>query len=275
MTKNKNRILHSTYRHRKRFFIVILFFSCLSIFGNTVQDSTEYTNSADKEDIIIEKTKSFSYTKYIIPTALITYGIVTQFSEPLQNFDHSIHEKIKNKVSKKYAFDDYLQYASPVAMYALNLSGVKSKHNLRDQTIILASTTLLTTITVQATKLTTKIPRPDGGTNAFPSGHTATAFAGAHILYKEYKDISPWIGIGGYLSATTVGAFRMINKRHWFSDVITGAGTGILCVEVSYLMLPVYHRLFGIDSNRKRNETVMVIPLIGRDFYGGGLAWRF
>ncbi|MDR1553921.1 MAG: hypothetical protein LBS69_10760 [Prevotellaceae bacterium] len=43
------------------------------------------------------------------------------------------------------------------------------------------------------TKRITLIKRPDSSDlYSFPSGHTATAFAGAHILYKKYKDVSPW-----------------------------------------------------------------------------------
>ena len=244
-------------------FIFAFLFFCLSVYGNTPQESVSRKNS-------------FSAAKYIIPTTLITYGVVTRFGESLQNFDHNIHEEIKKQGFEKIHFDDYLQYAPPVAMYVLNLRGVKSEHNLRDQTIILANAVLLTGIVVHSVKNTTKVSRPNlGAKNSFPSGHTATAFVGAHILYKEYKNISPLIGVGGYLSATTVGIFRMINQRHWFSDVITGAGVGILCSEISYLMLPFYHRLFGVNDDKKGINSLLITPLIGTDFYAVGLILRF
>jgi membrane-associated phospholipid phosphatase len=260
----------------KKIFIFALSLSCLPVFGNTLQEKNiEHTDSLAKKDIAIEK-NSFSAAKFIIPTTFIIYGVVTRLSEFLQNFDHNIHGEIKNSVSRKYTFDNYLQYASPVAMYALNLSGVKSEHNLRDQTIIFVNAALLTEISVQTVKHTTKVARPNSTSKtAFPSGHTATAFVGAHILYKEYKDVSTWIGFGGYLSAATVGVFRMINQRHWFSDVVTGAGFGILCAEISYLMLPFYHCLFGINDDGKGVNSMLITPLVGADFYGAGLTLRF
>jgi len=95
-------------------------------------------------------------------------------------------------------------------------------------------------ITVQTIKKITKVQRPEGfGTNAFPSGHTATAFAGAEFLHQEYRDISPWYGIAGYAAATTTGILRMYNNKHWFRDVVAGAGFGILATDAAYYLEPV------------------------------------
>jgi membrane-associated phospholipid phosphatase len=94
-------------------------------------------------------------------------------------------------------------------------------------------------ITVQSIKKITKVARPEGfGTNAFPSGHTATTFAGAEFLRQEYKDVSPWYGIAGYLAATTTGILRMYNNKHWFRDVVAGAGFGIASTKISYWLYP-------------------------------------
>ena len=55
--------------------------------------------------------------------------------------------------------------------------------------------------------------RPDGSDYfSFPSGHTATAFMGAEMLYQEYKDVSIWYGISGYIIATGTGAFRVYKR---------------------------------------------------------------
>ena len=35
--------------------------------------------------------------------------------------------------------------------------------------------------------------------------------------------------------ATSVAAFRMINNKHWQSDVVAGAGFGILSAHLAYL----------------------------------------
>jgi membrane-associated phospholipid phosphatase len=50
----------------------------------------------------------------------------------------------------------------------------------------------------------------------------------AEFMHQEYKDQSVWYSIAGYTAATATGVLRMYNVRHWFSDVVAGAGIGIL-----------------------------------------------
>ena len=57
----------------------------------------------------------------------------------------------------------------------------------------------------------------------------------ATMLHKEYGPRSPWYSIAGYSMATVTGVSRMLNNKHWFSDVLVGAGIGILSVELGYL----------------------------------------
>jgi len=240
--------------------------SCLPTFGSTA-------------DTIADGAERSAYVAYIVPTAFVAYGALTRFSKSLQDVDHCIHERIRDNVKRKYTFDDYLQYAPAAGVYALSLTGAaKPKHGFKDQTILLANAYLLCGATVLTIKHATQVSRPNSGARtSFPSGHTTTAFVGAHILYKEYKDVAPYIGGLGYLSAATVGALRMVNQRHWLSDVVTGAGLGMLCAEVSYLMLPMYHRLFDVSKKRekKSSDVVLISPFIGNDSYGAGLTWIF
>ena len=65
----------------------------------------------------------------------------------------------------------------------------------------------------------------------------------ATMLYKEYKDLSPWVGIGAYSAATLVAIGRMMNNRHWLSDVLAGASIGIMSTEVGYLLSDlIFHK---------------------------------
>lgn len=62
--------------------------------------------------------------------------------------------------------------------------------------------------------------------NAFPSGHTAIIFAVAASLAIETQD--SWSDAAFYGLASLTGYARMHHDKHWASDVIVGAGLGIL-----------------------------------------------
>jgi membrane-associated phospholipid phosphatase len=65
---------------------------------------------------------------------------------------------------------------------------------------------------------------------AFPSGHTTTAFAAAASVTSEVNRMWPkytwYVGPALYAGATLVGVSRMYHNRHWASDVALGAGIG-------------------------------------------------
>lgn len=139
----------------------------------------------------------------------------------------------------KFKWDDYMQYSPMVAAYVLDLTRLEGQHGFKDKTIILAMSYATMGILVNAMKFSVKERRPDShARNSFPSGHTATAFMGAEFLYREYKDVSPWIGYAGYAVAATTGYLRIYNDRHYFNDVIAGACIGILSTKLSYWLYP-------------------------------------
>lgn len=78
---------------------------------------------------------------------------------------------------------------------------------------------------VQAGKLATGRRRPDGSDGrAFPSGHTASAFAMASVLERHF---GKRVAIPSYAFATYVALARLSANKHHMSDVIFGAGIGI------------------------------------------------
>ena len=132
-------------------------------------------------------------------------------------------------------FDDYLQYAPWAAHMAMGVCGVKGESKSRYQIFTAdALAAVMMASVVKGVKYCVNRTRPDGGENSFPSGHTATAFAGATLLAHEYGRKSVWIPIAGYTAATVTGAMRVVNNRHYVSDVIVGAAVGILTAELAY-----------------------------------------
>lgn len=62
--------------------------------------------------------------------------------------------------------------------------------------------------------------------NSLPSGHTAVAFALATSFARETPD--KWTDLGFFALATLTAYARMHDDKHWASDVVLGAGVGIL-----------------------------------------------
>jgi membrane-associated phospholipid phosphatase len=106
---------------------------------------------------------------------------------------------------------------------------------------------------------------------AFPSGHTATAFAAATALTAEVIRREPdarWVaGVPLYAAASLVGWSRMYDNRHWASDVVAGAGFG----TVAGLAVVRYHHtrqgdrvdrwFLGASVDATRGIVPIVLPL--------------
>ncbi|MDR2120788.1 MAG: phosphatase PAP2 family protein [Tannerella sp.] len=220
------------------------------------------------------RSKHPSAARFVTSAFFIAYGTAARFNNtPFRRFDKYVAERVELNFNRHYPADSYLATVPAAFAYGLDFfSGVASAHNFRDRTLVLATSYLFMWGTVTTMKKQIPVVRPRGwNSDAFPSGHTAAAFTGAHILYKEYSAQSPWIGVGGYAIAATVGVLRVINRAHWTSDIIAGAGIGILSAEIGYMMLPVWHSLFGIDTDRQ----LVIMPAVGARNVGAGLIYLF
>lgn len=216
----------------------------------------------------------FNYKQLIIPGVLIGYGFIGLESDQLKSFNTQIRDEVKEDIDNKITIDDFSQYAPAASVYALNAMGIEGKNNLKDRSIILATSYLIMSTTVFSLKHITKVERPDGtSNNSFPSGHTANAFAGAEFLWQEYKDKSIWYGISGYIVATGTGLFRMYNNRHWLTDVAAGAGIGILSTKAAYWLFPyVKNTIFPSKENK---VTSMIMPFYNGKQMGAGIVVQF
>lgn len=209
----------------------------------------------------------------IIPASLISYGFFAMGNNSLKSLNRSTKAELQEDHSTfKTKVDNYLQYSPVIAVYALNAVGIKGKNNFRDRSIIYALSTLFATATVQSIKRITRIERPDGSCKtSFPSGHTTTAFAAAEFLHMEYKDQSAWYGIAGYVAATATGVMRLYNNKHWVSDVVAGAGFGILSTKLAYWIYPAIKRKFFKD----RTVNTMIIPYYQAGNSGLSMVYNF
>lgn len=207
------------------------------IFFLTFQSAFAQQNLA-KDSLKLQE-NTVRVKQFIIPAALVTSGFVLLYNPKL-------NESIKNDIQRnnsnfKTSLDNYTQFVPGAAVFALNAFGVKGKHNWKDAGLIYAGSLAIASIFVLPLKAITKEERPDfSANNSFPSGHTAFAFASAEFLMQEYKD-TPLIGYAGYAIATATGVLRMYNNKHWFGDVLAGAGFGIASAKLSYFL---YDKVF-------------------------------
>ena len=132
----------------------------------------------------------------------------------------------------KTGIDDYTQFFGPAMGVGLKLGGYEGRS---DWPRLLASAGMSYAIMAA---------------NSWPSGHTATAFVGATLLHKEYGlTRSPWWSVAGYGVATATGVMRVLNNRHWISDVMSGAGIGIMSTELGYALCDLMFKQKGLLRN--------------------------
>lgn len=176
------------------------------------------------------------FLKAVAPASLILAGIITN-----GNGEESFKNEFKEERDEHFAhfhthLDDYLQFAPIGLTYGLEACGMHAKTDQTNRAVILVKSELMMMGIVTTLKNTIPDLRPDGSAqNSFPSGHTAQAFAAATFLTEEYGHTYKWTPFVAYSMATSVGLMRVANNRHYISDVLAGAGIGILATEVAYL----------------------------------------
>lgn len=218
----------------------------------------------------------------IVPAALIIYGLTTIHSHGLYSSFQARADILKMTHGKGNNIDNYLVFAPYLEFGALLLLKVKCNNDLLNTFLLIAKSELLMLAITYPMKYLAGEERPYSYYNtdpnyvhtakanpyafqSMPSGHTAEAFVAATIVYREYRHLSPWYGVGAYVLATTVGAFRMINDQHWMSDVFVGAGCGILSANIVY----------ATHQHRWGRNGVCVTPTFDGKNLGGAFVYSF
>jgi len=194
------------------------------------------------------------------PAALIGYGALSFVVHPIRNFDYYIHGRIERSAPTfNSKAESYFLFAPVAMVYGLNLVGVVGKNRFIDRTALLGLSGGILGIAELGLKHSTHRLRPNGTDYySFPSGHTGAAFLGAEFLAQEYSEKSPVYTVIGYSFAVTTGIFRMYNRDHWFSDVVAGAGFGILSTKAAYLVYPYLRN--ALTHKDKNGRSTMIMP---------------
>jgi membrane-associated phospholipid phosphatase len=112
-----------------------------------------------------------------------------------------------------------------------------------------------------------------GSYSSFMSGHTVMASAGAGVTCAHHLNLPLYGGGAADIAACAatsamalaVGVARVVNDRHWATDVVTGWLVG---VAAGY----VWPRLFHYRSARSSGKpTYAILPSVTRDAYAATL----
>jgi PAP2 superfamily len=222
--------------------VILTALSVCSFFSLTAQYTDSLLAPENKEILPTNflDPHHFSLRSYFIPSFLTCYGMFAMKNEELKELDNSIKNEVWIEAKHKpINVDNYLQYVPGLAVFGLRAAGIYGKNGLGDEIMLYLISNAVMGAIVNPLKMATHLRRPDGfGKNAFPSGHTATAFVGAEFLSQEYKGHSGWYSVAGYALAGSVGLMRIYNNRHWMRDVAAGAGIGMISTKFTYWLYP-------------------------------------
>jgi len=196
----------------------------------------------------------------IPPAGLIAYGALSFAIQPIRNIDYYIHGSIDRAVPNfNTKAESYFLFAPVIAVYSLNMIGIEGKNRFIDRTALLGLGGGILGLTELGLKHWTHRLRPNASDYySFPSGHTGAAFLFAEFMAQEYSSKSPIYTVIGYSFAVTTGIFRMANRDHWFSDVVAGAGFGIISTKAAYLVYPYIRN--KLTHTTKQGKSTMIMP---------------
>lgn len=240
-----------------RLFLVVLLFTLIDLSAQNVNN-----NSNQLVDSLQPKKQRTLLKKSIVPLSLVGVGLLINNSD----FEKNLQTDLRNSVGNEYEFpiDDYILFVPIVQMYAADAFGMKAKNHWFDQTKNLFISNVVSTGISELLKSLITKTRPDGtDTNSFPSGHTTIAFTNAAVLQNEFQETSTVFSYSGYAFAATTAVFRMLNNRHYLSDVLVGAGIGILVTQLVYHFEPLKN-----FNPFKKSKNISFFPQYKENTYG-------
>jgi membrane-associated phospholipid phosphatase len=92
--------------------------------------------------------------------------------------------------------------------------------------------------------------------DAFPSGHTTTAFAAATTIADAYDNC--WVSCAAYTVASGIGISRVMESQHWLSDCFVGGMIGTFSTRM-------------VERFNSMPSYVQIAPSATRSGYGVSL----
>ena len=165
-------------------------------------------------------------------------------------FDVRVNAFIQDDLRKDapfYNLGDYTRFVPSTMHMGLGLLGAPAKHALLDRTVEATIAHACALSLGYAFKYTVNRERPDGSDNrSFPSGHTLFSFTGAELTRMDYG--LGW-GAGAYAVAVFTAGERLWGNRHWLTDVLAGAGIGILSAHAGAWLLDPVKQLLNLPES--------------------------
>ena len=212
-------------------FFVLLFVSVISLSSLPAQNI--YKSSGDT---ITAHDYYLKPAALVIPGTFLVYSGLKPVVPGIRNLDDTIFETVRRNHSSFHTnAEDYLMWGPSASVYIMDAFKVKTKHSFKQHLILDAGSIIITGGFGYIMRLISRNSK-DYSTydTKFPSGHTANAFRGAELLHQELKNTNKLLSYSGYLAATTVGVLRIYNKSHLLTQVLAGAGLGILSTKITY-----------------------------------------
>lgn len=216
------------------------------LFVILVAAATFIGRAAEVDSLLVDSTSCgqhrFQAKSLIVPGAMMGLGALT-----LIDHEGGVNKWVADGIhGGDFKMEDYTRFVPTAAYLTLGSIGVKGKHGFRDRAMVALTSHAAMALLSYGLKYSIKAARPDGGKHSFPSGHVALAFTGAELTRIEYGN--GW-GAAAYAVATSVAVLRLYNDRHYFGDVLTGAGIGILSAHIGYWLLPLEQRWFHLQPH--------------------------
>lgn len=157
---------------------------------------------------------------------LVTGGVATGVSRAL---DDRVREAVARPGTRFGRILDKAggTLATSLFVGTLFIAGqVADDQRFRDMTYDMAGASIVAAGLTAALKFTVRRTRPNGeNRRSFPSGHASNAFALASVAEQHYG----WkAGAPAYAVAAAIGASRLVEDKHYLSDVVAGATVGYL-----------------------------------------------